>query len=474
MSACKAKMPHAILIPLPAQGHVNPMMQLAWKLVSDGFIVTFVNTDSNHKRMSEATDNRSMHGNRDMLRMVSVPDGLPPEDCRNDILRFFTAAENALRPSVIDKIIQEINEKEEHKVTCIIADVWTCFGLKTVAKLYDISLAALHTSLVSTCAFRYFSSRIVSLGLLPSDGIPKEEKVVKYLSSMPPIYSGHLPWLYGGEQTFRLGIRMGEEISEIKWILFNTFHELEPPVVDELSKEVGVYPIGPLIPSEFLGGHRGTTKIFPSLREDEMECLDWLDKQSDQSVIYISFGSFAVLNKRQLEELCLALQAMQRPFLWVVRSDLMDGSEAVLPPGFLERVRDRGCVVSWAPQLRVLSHPSIACFVTHCGWNSTQESITMGVPMLCWPYFADQFINCKYIVDVWKVGLPLNANNDGIIEKGEFTNALEGLLEAKEGVEIRKEANKLKTIARDTVKEGGSSYNNYNLFVKAMKKPLYD
>uniref|UniRef100_A0A0C9RQF8 TSA: Wollemia nobilis Ref_Wollemi_Transcript_2249_489 transcribed RNA sequence n=1 Tax=Wollemia nobilis TaxID=56998 RepID=A0A0C9RQF8_9CONI len=147
----------------------------------------------------------------------------------------------------------------------------------------------------------------------------------------------------------------------------------------------------------------------------------------------------------------------------------MDGRKADFPTGFLERVRDKGCIVSWASQLEVLAHPSIACFVTHCGWNSSQESITMGVPMLCCPYFADQFLNRRYIVDVWKVGLPLNPNNEGIIEKAEFTKTVETLLVGEEGLEIRMEVRKLKRIARDGVKEGGTSYNNYNSFVNAMK-----
>ena len=140
---------------------------------------------------------------------------------------------------------------------------------------------------------------------------------------------------------------------------------------------------------------------------EEGECLDWLDKLSRKSVIYVSFGSVTVLSQTQFQQLALALEATERPFLWVVRSDLLEaGSEVAFPPGFLERIqlqRQQGCLVSWCPQLRVLSHPSIACFVTHCGWNSALESISMGVPMLCWPHFADQFLNQSYIVHVWKI-----------------------------------------------------------------------
>ncbi|XP_059069698.1 anthocyanidin 3-O-glucosyltransferase 7-like [Cryptomeria japonica] len=470
----KTMMPHALLIPLPAQGHINPMMHLAWKLVSDGFFITFLSTEHSHQRMIEANKDKVIHHNSERIRMISVPGGQPLEVARgenqiNNIDKFLRSVENALGPSVIDKLIQDINEKdEEQKVTCIIADVWTCCGLQPVAELHRVSLAVLNTSLVSTFAIRYFSPKLISLGILPSDGIPKEDTTQTYLPSMPPLQSAHLPWLTGGEYIFRYGNRIGKEAAKIEWVLFNTFYELETGVVDDLSREVGVYPIGPLISPEFLDCERKTST--PSFWEDDMECLEWLDKHSEQSVIYVSFGSHAILNYRQVEELALGLEATQRPFLWVVRADLMDGATAVLPAGFLDRVKDRGCIVSWAPQLRVLSHPSIACFVTHCGWNSVQESITMGVPMICWPYFGDQFLNSTYIVHVWKVGLPLKANNDGLIEKEEFRGAIERLVATEEGKAVREETRKWNSIAKNTVKEGGFSSTSYTRFVKAMMK----
>ncbi|GLJ48698.1 hypothetical protein SUGI_1027080 [Cryptomeria japonica] len=437
--------PHALLIPLPAQGHVNPMMQLAWKLVSNEFFVTFLNSDSNHNRILTANTPNSFFDN---IRMISVPVEIPPIDTLKGIENGIEALAKDMGPSVIDRVIQEINAREEeNKVTCIIADVWMCFGLQPVATLHKLPLAAFHTSPVSLFAMRYFSAHLVSLGILHSDGIAKEEKRMKYLPCMPALHSGDLPWLWAGEYMFRKGIRMGEEIKDIKWVLFNSFSEIEAPVVETTS-----------------------TKVLPSFWKNDTDCLQWLDKQCAHSVIYISFGSLAGLSEKQLEELALGVEATRRSFLWVVRSDLMKGSKAILPAGFLERVRDRGCLVSWVPQLEVLSHPSIACFVTHCGWNSVQESITMGVPLLCWPHFSDQFLNRTYVVDVWKLGLSFNANSQGIIEQGEFVKSVEILLESEQGLEIREEAKKLKIIARDAVKDGGSSSNNFNLFVTAMKR----
>lgn len=189
-----------------------------------------------------------------------------------------------------------------------------------------------------------------------------------------------------------------------------------------------------------------------------MECLDWLDKQSPESVIYVAFGSQAVMKERQMEELALGLEATQRPFLWVLRRDV----SVVLPSGYIERIGDRGCILSCAPQLSVLSHPSIACFITHCGWNSTMESISMGVPMICWPCSGDQFINRLYIVEVWKVGLSFNSNRDDMVEAMEIVKVVERLLSIDEGMEMRRQAVRLKEEARGAVNEGGSSFINFH------------
>ena len=107
-----------------------------------------------------------------------------------------------------------------------------------------------------------------------------------------------------------------------------------------------------------------------SLWVEKQECLQWLDQQSLESVIYVSFGSNMRFSEIQVEELALAPEATQRPFLWVVRPDLIDNrSNKEFPREYFERFGNRGCIISWASQLAVLLHPSVGCFISHCGWN---------------------------------------------------------------------------------------------------------
>ncbi|PRQ53391.1 putative hydroxycinnamate 4-beta-glucosyltransferase [Rosa chinensis] len=123
-------------------------------------------------------------------------------------------------------------------------------------------------------------------------------------------------------------------------------------------------------------------------------------------------------------------------------------------------------MVGWAPHQKVLAHPSIACFLSHCGWNSTLEGLSNRVHFLCWPYFADQFLDKSYICNVWKVGLKFDKNENGIIPTGEINKKVEQLLGDEN---FRARASKLKEMAMTRVKEGGQSNKIYKNFIEWMK-----
>ena len=95
------------------------------------------------------------------------------------------------------------------------------------------------------------------------------------------------------------------------------------------------------------------------------------------------------------------------------------------------------------------------------------DGIGMGVPFLCWPYFADQFHNQSYICDKWKVGLGLNPDENGFISRHEIKKKIE-MLVSDDG--IKANAEKLKEMARKSVIEGGSSYKNFQTFVEELKQ----
>ena len=122
-------------------------------------------------------------------------------------------------------------------------------------------------------------------------------------------------------------------------------------------------------------------------------CLAWLDAQDPDSVLYVSLGSIAIMSDQQMAIFKVALEALHEyPILMVDR----ENSIFVADDGFTTMSNGNIMVIKWAPQLKVLNHPAVGGFLTHCGWNSTLEAICKGVPMLCWPFFADQMVNCRY------------------------------------------------------------------------------
>ncbi|KAG1334239.1 putative Crocetin glucosyltransferase, chloroplastic [Cocos nucifera] len=131
-------------------------------------------------------------------------------------------------------------------------------------------------------------------------------------------------------------------------------------------------------------------------KPDNKGCMEWLELKPERSVVYVSFGSIAVIKKQQLEEILWGLRESGRPYPWVVRKD--NREEGVE----LEDGED-GMVVEWCSQVKVLSHPSVGCFVTHCGWNSTLESLVSGVPTKGVRQWTDQGTNAK-LMEMWAMG----------------------------------------------------------------------
>ncbi|MBA0826739.1 hypothetical protein Goarm_011563 [Gossypium armourianum] len=224
-------------------------------------------------------------------------------------------------------------------------------------------------------------------------------------------------------------------------VVINTFEELESTYVKEYRKIKKAWCIGPVSLShkdELDKAERGNKASI-----SEQQCLKWLDSQQPNSVIYACLGSISTVKCPELIELGLGLEASNKRFIW---------------DGFEERIKGRGLVVvGWAPQVLILSHPAIGGFLTHCGWNSTIEGISVGVPLITLPLFADQFSNEKLVVQILKIGVSL-----GIGKPTMFGDEKSG----NEGIERRKRAKEFGEKAKKAVEVGGSSYINMTLLVQ--------
>ncbi|KAL0315551.1 UNVERIFIED_CONTAM: UDP-glycosyltransferase 73C4 [Sesamum radiatum] len=264
-------------------------------------------------------------------------------------------------------------------------------------------------------------------------------------------------------------------------IVANTFEELESEYIKEYKKAIGkgVWCVGPvaLCNKDYADKVERGNKLVSA---DENEYyLKWLDSKEPGSVIYVCLGSQSCPATLQLIELALALEASNRPFIWVLRNASEESQKWILEEKFEERIKDRGLLIrSWAPQVLILSHPSIGAFLTHCGGNSMVEGMTAGVPMLTWPVFSDTFRNEKLIVNVIKMGVRVGVEKPVFlgededehrvqVKKDEIKRAIEKLMSGgEEGKEMRKRAKELGEMAERAVEEGGSSYLNVTLFIQ--------
>ncbi|KAL9411225.1 hypothetical protein AB3S75_044922 [Citrus x aurantiifolia] len=172
------------------------------------------------------------------------------------------------------------------------------------------------------------------------------------------------------------------------------------------------------------------------------------------------------MSRDQLIEFYYGLVNSKKGFLWVIRPDLISGKdgESQIPEEVVEATKERGYIAGWVPQEEVLAHKAVGGFLIHCGWNSTLESIMAGMPMICWPSFADQQINSRFVDEVWKLGLDIKDLFDrNIVEK-----AVNDLM-VKRKEEFMESADQMANLAKKSVNEGGSSYCNLDRLVKDIK-----
>ncbi|XP_077236859.1 UDP-glycosyltransferase 76B1-like [Tasmannia lanceolata] len=435
---------HLVLFPCPLEGHLNPMLHLASVLHSEGFSITIIHTHFNSPDPS----------NYPNFNFKPISDGLQDEEAtRTDLMAFISDINVNCKVPFQDCLVRLLLENPQDQIACIISDALMHFtqAIANNMKLPRIILrTSSATSFVTCAAFPLLRQK----GYLPIQD-PQSEVMV---SELPPLRVKDLPNIGTDklDNLYQLVANMINETKTSRGVISNSFDYLEQMAFAKIRQDFSIpfFPIGPL--HKYSSGHSS------SLLNHDHSSMAWLDKQAPSSVIYVSFGSLAVMEKTELVEMAWGLANSDQPFLWVIRPGSVHGSEWVeLPQGFEEKTRGKGCVVKWAPQKEVLAHPAVGGFWTHCGWNSTVESVCEGVPMLCWPCFGDQRVNARFVTHVWRVGLHIeNGLNRRLIE-----NAIKRLMVEMEGEELRKRIMVLKENADCCLRKGGSSYESLHSLI---------
>ncbi|WOH09209.1 hypothetical protein DCAR_0728665 [Daucus carota subsp. sativus] len=450
---------HVLVVPCPAQGHVTPLIKLAYNLAYHGIKVTFANSEYIEAKVLAVISD--VDREQCPITLVAYSDGLDshPEQ------RYGQGLMDGLKkymPANLEKLIKQINHSDNKEpLTCVIADLTVGWSLE-VARKMGLKQVAVWPAGPGCLALALRIPKLIKEGVIDEYGSAIQDELICISEEIPGLKSSELTWNRSGDSAgqkflFDIALATKQAAESASIILCNTCDEIDS---SSCALVPNILPIGPLPAMKNLNPSIGT---FSS---QDSSCLSWLDKQPSNSVIYIAFGSTALFSQKQFDEIALGLELSGQLFLWVVRSNIVNRSSAEFPDGFLERTSSRGKIVEWAPQEKVLAHTSVSCFVSHCGWNSTMEGVSHGQPFLCWPYFWDQFQNKSYICDAWKVGLELKYDEDGIISRHEIKTKIDQLL-TDDG--IKANALKLMGDARKSVNEGGSSYQNFESLIKYLK-----
>jgi UDP-glucoronosyl and UDP-glucosyl transferase len=456
-----------VLYPSMGVGHLLPMVELAKQFLHHGISVTMpvitVGPPTDLVlEICKSNPNISFH---------ILPQAPPTIPHPVPLVNMFTMQK--LNNDSLRSIL--IKESEISPISGIVLDMF-CIDALDVASELGLPSYFFFTCCAATLAVflqfpTYFATR--SIGALKDIG-----NTPLLFPGAPPLPASHLPNEVIDPETegYKLVINSFIRLTEGNGILVNSFESLEPRAVMALKDGLclpnrsmpSVYCIGPLITDQ--------TK-----KEEKHPCLSWLDAQPKESVVFLCFGSLGSFPAEQLKEIAIGLENSGQRFLWVVRNPPKPGLAKIiepngepdlnilLPEGFMDRTKDRGMIIKkWAPQVEVLKHRSVGGFVSHCGWNSALEAVSCGVPMICWPLYAEQKMNKVFLVEDMKIGIKLKGYDEGFVRADELEAKVKWIIESEGAGDLRNRMMEVKESATKAMKVGGSSFNAFAEFLACL------
>ncbi|XP_078179459.1 scopoletin glucosyltransferase-like [Carex rostrata] len=467
---------HILFFPFLAHGHLLPMADVVRVFALRGVKCTFLTTPANVTCVEPTFDrtNKFIESKNDTHLVpisvslisfpsaeVGLPDGLEnasfvshPEMHQ----KFFQAFLLLEKP--FEQVLKEINPD------AFISDTFFTWSADVSARTGIPRLAFNGMGLLARSAQEKLHQ---ILEFLPDEA---DKFVVPGLPHQLEMHRGQFISFKKNKEILAM-LKHSNEMDAISYgEIINSFLELEADYAAHWREVVGrkAWLIGPVVlcNEELIekSNRGGNTSIGTE------ELLHWLDSKRSGSVVYICFGTLAHISLEQFMNIAIALEESDRDFIWVVKSSNLKGYNDWLD-GFEQKTHKekRSIIIKgWAPQLLILNHSAVGAFLTHCGWNSTLEAITAGVPMITWPMGAEQFFNEKLIVEMLQVGAAIGVkDSQQLIETETIKNVIESVVGA--GVEseaTRKRAKELKERAKAAVQEGGSSYSDLDNLIEEL------
>ncbi|CAL5188735.1 unnamed protein product [Lathyrus oleraceus] len=465
---------NVVFLPFCITSHTIPMIDMARIFAMHGVNITILTTAGNVGIFQKCIDRDISHGRCIKVHMlefpakqVGLPIGLeivnantPPPTA----LKIFEGCE-LLRPQIENYLFDKL------EVDCIVSDMFYPWTVETAAKLGVPRFVFCPASIFSRCAELSFMQHTAHTEV-KSDF---EKVMIIGLPHKLEIARLQLPlWLKEPTEFGSIMKLVDDSTRRSYGAVFNSFYDMEGAYEEHYKNVFGTkcWSIGPVSfwANQDLSdkAERGDEKV-----EEGDVLLQWLNSKKENSVIYVSFGSINKFLTSQLIEIAHALEASTHDFIWVVRKNndvgVSEGEEDFMEE-FEKRVKesDKGYLIwGWAPQLLILENKAIGGIVTHCGWNTTIESMNVGLPMVTWPLFAEQFFHEKLVVEVLKIGVSVgvrkwrdwNEFGSEVVKREDIGKAI-GLVmgNGKEAKEMRSRAQALSEDSKKAILVGGSSH----------------
>ncbi|GMH21675.1 hypothetical protein Nepgr_023517 [Nepenthes gracilis] len=482
-----------IFIPMPGMGHLIPAVAMAKRLVErdEGISITILIVNLQfylHTPYIQSLESDAAIDKR--IRFILLPQLDKPFDTssRAVVTQMILAYRPIIKQTVEERVIKSDSAGQ---LAGFVLDLF-CTGLIDLANELNVPSYIFFTSGAALLSLMWHFQSLrdyhgVDVTEFQDSNAELDIPGVRY-----PVPCKVLPTvLLEKDAGAKIVLDHAKRYREAKGIIVNTFMELESHSLNSLSKDADIppiYPVGPIItldPQNIRGAGNGSHGNVDSI-------MRWLDDQPPASVVFLCFGSMGSFSQEQARQIATALERSGHRFLWSLRraptADEKVGPprdyenlDDVLPDGFLDRTAGTGKVIGWAPQVEILSHPAVGSFVSHCGWNSTLESLWSGVPMAAWPMYAEQQLNAFQLVR--ELGLAAEVRmhyrwdnrkkvSNGLVEAEEIEKAIRKVMDADDA--IRSKFKEMSEASRKAMAEGGSSYAWLGRLIEEIFESIYN
>ncbi|KAI4327559.1 hypothetical protein L6164_020004 [Bauhinia variegata] len=462
-------MPHVALLSSPGLGHIIPVIELGKRLVlQHNLKLTILVVAS---QTSEAEDQLMKSVMSDKLCdivEVAVPDISDLIDANDGIVTRLRVMMRQVCPSLRSVLCSL-------RPSVLIVDI---FGFEALSIAEELKIP----KFIYVASHAWFTSLLIYTTVLDRQvqGQYVDQEEPFQIPGCSPVRPEDVfdPMLDRNTREYQEYLRVAFGMLKSDGLLLNSWEDVQHKDLESLRDpdllggilKVPVYGIGPLVrPAE------------SNSQDSNRNLFDWLDKQSFESVIFVSFGSGGTLSFEQTTEVAWGLELSQQRFIWVTRPPTAGRADSAffstgdggsqqsdrddhhpsnfLPEGFLSRTKNIGVVVQqWAPQAALLSHPSVGGFLSHCGWNSTLESLTNGVPMIAWPLYAEQRMNATLLEEELGVAVrPKVLPTKKVVERDETATMVKQIMKLNNNP-IRDRARLIQHSALKALSEAGSSF----------------